>query len=58
MPKITEIIPNDIPDWAQKAMEEGQFFNVAINLVEKLKIIQGKVIVNVFIIGFVIGVLV
>ena len=29
MKKITEIIPNDMPDWAREAMANGQFFNVA-----------------------------
>lgn len=28
MKTITEIIPDDLPSWAKKAMDEGQFFNV------------------------------
>lgn len=39
MPKITEIIPDDLPDWAIKAMAEGQFFNV---VAKKLKDIRTK----------------
>ena len=27
MPKITEIIPSDIPEWAKDAMDRGQLFN-------------------------------
>jgi len=27
MSHVTEIIPNDIPDWMQEAMDEGQLFN-------------------------------
>jgi len=34
MTKITEIIPDDLPDWAIDAMAEGQFFNV---VAERLK---------------------
>lgn len=35
MNKITEIIPDDMPDWANKAMENGQFFRVALDKVKK-----------------------
>ena len=34
--KITEIIPDDIPDWAKVAMHDGQFFCVALDKIEKL----------------------
>jgi len=34
MDTITEIIPDDLPEWAKKAMDEGQFFNVVS---EKIK---------------------
>lgn len=30
MDKITEIIPDDIPQWAAEAIERGDFFKVAI----------------------------
>lgn len=30
MDKITEIIPDDIPQWAAEAIERGDFFRVAI----------------------------
>ncbi|MEE9532703.1 MAG: hypothetical protein V3W52_17125 [Syntrophobacteria bacterium] len=36
MEKITEMIPSDMPNWAKKAMREGQFFRVAIEKVETL----------------------
>jgi hypothetical protein len=32
--KITEVIPDDIPAWAQDAMDAGEFFRVAISRVE------------------------
>ena len=32
--KITEIIPDDLPEWAKQAMDDGQFFNVVS---EKIK---------------------
>ena len=36
---ITEILPDldKMPEWARKAFEEGQFFNAAFKLVEKLE---------------------
>jgi len=34
MNTITEIIPDDLPDWAKQAMDDGQFFNV---VAEKIK---------------------
>jgi len=34
--KITEIIPDDIPEWATTAMHDGQFFRVALSRIEKL----------------------
>ena len=37
MNKITEIIPDEIPDWAKKAMDEGQFFNIACNIMNALE---------------------
>lgn len=36
MTKITEIIPDDLPEWAKKAMDEGQFSRVAISRYEEL----------------------
>ena len=38
MTKITEIIPDDMPDWAKTAMEKGQFFNVAIMRAEEIRV--------------------
>lgn len=37
MTKIVEIIPKDLPDWAVKAMEEGQLFNVMLKKINKLR---------------------
>ncbi len=31
MNKITEIIPDDIPPWAQEAIVSGQFFRIAVD---------------------------
>jgi len=36
MDKITEIIPDDIPEWAQQAIDEGQFFKVACDSMKEL----------------------
>ena len=33
---ITEIIPDDMPDWMRKAFDDGQFFNVSREKVESL----------------------
>jgi len=41
MPKITEMIPADYPEWAQKAMDEGQFFRLAVEKVEALTLDLG-----------------
>ena len=38
MPKITEIIPDDLPDWAKEAMDAGKFFAVVaakVTMIEK-----------------------
>lgn len=35
--KITEIIPDDIPQWASEAFQAGNFFKTAIALVEARK---------------------
>jgi hypothetical protein len=37
MTEITEIIPDDLPDWAVKAMAEGQLFNVVFDRIRKLE---------------------
>ena len=37
MNKTTEIIPDDLPDWAQRAIDEGQFFRIAIEKVAELE---------------------
>ena len=37
MPKITEIIPDDLPEWAAEAFDNGQFFRVAIERVATLE---------------------
>ena len=34
---ITETIPDDIPDWAIKAMAEGQLFSITFERVRKLE---------------------
>jgi hypothetical protein len=38
MNKITEIIPDTIPKWAQRAIDDGQFFRVAIERVAELEL--------------------
>jgi len=43
MTKITEIIPDDLPDWAIKAMAEGQFFNVVSKKIKKLDRLEKKI---------------
>lgn len=40
MPKLTEIIPDNIPEWAKDLMAEGQLFN---GMFEKLKRLQSLV---------------
>lgn len=40
MPKITEIIPGDMPDWAKDAFKEGRFFNVACKAMNALEEIR------------------
>ena len=37
MNKVTEIIPEDIPSWAQEAIDEGQFFRIAMEKVKELE---------------------
>ena len=37
MKQITEIIPDDIPEWFEEAMEEGQLFRTAIEKVKNLE---------------------
>jgi hypothetical protein len=39
MPKITEIIPDKIPQWMKEAMDEGQFFN---RVVEKVALLESR----------------
>ena len=34
MNKITEIIPDDVPEWVSEAIQDGQFFRVAIERAE------------------------
>jgi len=36
MTKIVEIIPDKLPKWATDAMEEGQLFNVMLEVVHEL----------------------
>jgi 2C-methyl-D-erythritol 2,4-cyclodiphosphate synthase len=35
MTKITEIIPDDLPEWAVEAMAEGQFFRTALQKIQE-----------------------
>ena len=35
MNKITETIPDDLPEWAEKAIDEGNFFRIAIDMIKK-----------------------
>jgi len=37
MPKITEIIPDTIPDWAKDAMDDGQFFRLCFERIAELE---------------------
>lgn len=37
MNTITEIIPDDMPEWAKQAMDEGQFFNVVCERLKELE---------------------
>lgn len=37
MHKITEIIPDSIPDWAKDAMDDGQFFRIALDRIASLE---------------------
>ena len=37
LPKITEIIPDDMPEWALEAFWTGQFFRVCVEKVETLQ---------------------
>ncbi len=40
MPKITEIIPDDMPEWVKRAFNEGQFFNIACKAMSSLEEIR------------------
>ena len=40
MKKIVEMIPEDLPDWALQAMEDGQLFNAMLN---KINAQQAKI---------------
>lgn len=40
--RIVEIIPEDLPCWAKKAMEEAQFFKVAADAMIELVELRGK----------------
>lgn len=43
MNKITEIIPNDMPEWMRDAMDEGQLFNTVIGRFKALQdIVSGQ----------------
>lgn len=35
MARITEIIPDNYPSWVRDAIDEGQFFRLAVERVEK-----------------------
>lgn len=37
MDKITEIIPDDIPQWAQDAMDKGQLWTTVFDRIEELE---------------------
>lgn len=37
MHKITEIIPDSMPDWAKDAMDEGQFFRMTLERISSLE---------------------
>lgn len=37
MNKITEIIPDSIPDWAKDAMDDGQFFRMTLERIASLE---------------------
>ncbi len=37
MTKITEMIPNNMPEWAWKAMKEGQLFNEVFKRIKRLE---------------------
>lgn len=37
MDKITEIIPDDMPDWLMEAFNRGQFFRVVIERIKELE---------------------
>ena len=37
MIKITEIIPDSIPEWAKVAMDDGQFFRLALERISNLE---------------------
>jgi len=44
MTHITEIIPDldKLPDWARKAFEDGQFFNVVAKKIEEIEAAEAK----------------
>jgi len=37
MSKVTEIIPDELPEWAEDAIAKGQFFKEAVQKVETLQ---------------------
>ncbi len=43
MTHITEIIPDDMPEWAIEAMASGQFFRVCLERVEALQALLDSV---------------
>lgn len=40
--KLTEIIPDDLPEWAIEAMANGQLFNVAFKKYDRLLVLATK----------------
>jgi len=45
MENITEIIPDDIPGWAKKSMDEGQFFNKVCEMIKEFESILTDIVV-------------
>lgn len=37
MPKITEMIPDNMPEWAREAMVDGQLFNITFGRIRVLE---------------------
>jgi hypothetical protein len=46
MQKITEMVPENMPNWAKDAFDKGQFFYIACDRVEKYEKVLKSIAMN------------